>query len=234
MPGFPASHAAVALAAAALIVLGAACSDSKPRPSVQITPAAAAAAPATASSGSDTLDPAPTATMQPGATAAPGTGPAPARPASPAPIRQPTPAPARFSPAAAGGPDPCALVTQAEAEAVLGGASPGPHVRRTALLSQCQYALATAGDGPADAVTVQVFPGNGPLAWQLRRETFTKTNPTVQAVAGVGDAAFWVGDQSALFVTSRGAIFAVRVPGSGASALANAKALAIAAVGRLA
>ncbi|HZQ37974.1 MAG TPA: hypothetical protein VFD32_18745 [Dehalococcoidia bacterium] len=123
-------------------------------------------------------------------------------------------------------------MTQAEAEAVLGGAAAGARRQRSALLDQCRYAPATPSADPTDAVTVQVFPGSGSAAWQLRRDTFRQTDRTVQPVAGVGDDAFWVGDQRALFVTSRGAIFDVRVP-SGPTALANAKALALKAAARL-
>jgi hypothetical protein len=216
---FPARRAAIALAA--LLALTA-CGDSKPRHTAQPTPAAAVATAATA--GTDASAATAAAGARTNATAA--------LVASPTPGRQPAAAAARSTPAAAG-PDPCVLVTQAEAEAVLGGPAGGPRTRRTALLSQCQYAPATPSADPDNTVTVQVFPSGGPTTWQLRRDTFRKTDPTVQAVVGVGDEAFWVGDQRALFVTSRGVIFAVRVPGGGPAALANAKALALKAVARL-
>jgi hypothetical protein len=116
---------------------------------------------------------------------------------------------------------------------VLGLASAPARRQTTALLSQCQYAPATAGSDPTDAVTVQVLSGRGARIWQLRRDALTKTDPTVLSVLGVGDEAFWVGDQRALFVTSRGVIFDVRVPGSGPTALANAKALAQKVVARI-
>lgn len=216
-----ASSAAIALTSA-LLALTAACGDSKPSRPVQPTVVATAVAPATAPAGTNATTVPPTIAARANPPAAPRVSPA-----------QATAAPSPATPAAGDGPDPCALVTQPEAEAVLGGASAAPRTQRTALLSQCQYAPAGPNDDPTDAVTVQIFPSSGPLTWPLRRDTFKKTNPTVQAVAGVGDEAFWVGDQSALFVTSRGVIFDVRVPGSGATALANAKALAQKAVARL-
>ncbi len=226
MPRCSARCATIALAA--LVVASAtACGDSKPRRVAPPTPAAVAAAATTGAAGdapaSSPAAPAPRSTAAATATAA----------TSPTPGRQPSSVAARATPAAAAGPDPCALVTQAEAEAVLAGPSGGPQRERTALLSQCQYATATPSGDAVNAVTVQVFPGSGPATWQLRRATFTKTDPTVQPVAGVGDEAFWVADQRALFVTSHGVIFDVRVPGSGPAALANAKALALKAVARL-
>ncbi|HLZ70587.1 MAG TPA: hypothetical protein VKV26_11870 [Dehalococcoidia bacterium] len=141
----------------------------------------------------------------------------------------------RVTAASGGGPDPCALVTQAEAEAVLGGASTGPSMLHTALLSQCRYAPAAPGGAAGDAVTVQVFPGDGARTWPLRRDTFKQTDPTAQSVTAVGDEALWVGDQRALFVLRHGVVFAVRVPtsGSAAAALDSAKSLAQEAIIRV-
>jgi len=212
---------AALIAGAALLALTVACGDSKARPAASAgTPATTAAAAST-----PTVDVASATAV---ATARSAT--APAANASAMPARQ---ASAIATTASAGGPDPCSLVTQPEAETVLGGASAGSRTQMTALLNQCQYAPAAPSADPTDAVTVQVFPGSDPLTWPLRRDTFKRTDPTVQTVTGVGDEAFWVGDQSALFVLRHGVVFDVRVPGSGAVALANARSLAQKAAGRV-
>ena len=89
--------------------------------------------------------------------------------------------------------DPCALVTSAEAEQVLGAP---PEAERPAeanneYLATCRY-VAPRGDGLA-VLAVMVSRQNGRYGFDNARR-MEEEGIRIEPVSGIGDEAFWVGD----------------------------------------
>jgi len=125
--------------------------------------------------------------------------------------------------AAAAGPDPCSLITQAEAAAALqgpvGAAQKGSGFGQ---FEQCQYL--SAGERIADtgAVTIQVHP----VDLASKRKALKASGETAQAVQGIGDGAFWAPGQSSLYVGKNGLTFSFSATKSGVDAEAASRRLA--------
>ena len=123
--------------------------------------------------------------------------------------------------------DPCALVTGAEAEQAF-GASPATQERppeaNNENLATCRY---TAPKGNTVAVLVVMVPQS-----TVARPWFDNNRQqplTNQAVTGVGDDAFWVGDLNTLYVLRGNASFSI----GGDVTMDQARQLAQTAVGRI-
>ena len=132
--------------------------------------------------------------------------------------------------------DACAILPAAEVSAIIGQpvrdslalSMPGPGGAVT--LSQCNYATAT---NPA-AVSLMLRQGQEgqgvESASQGARQSLVESGVTVEDVAGLGDLAFWGGNQ--LHVLTDGGWHLVVTP-EPAGGLAQARALAEKALGRL-
>jgi hypothetical protein len=123
--------------------------------------------------------------------------------------------------------DPCALVTGTEAEQAF-GASPAAQERppeaNNENLATCRY---TAPKGNTVAVLVVMVPQAA-----VARQWFdgNRQQPlTNQAVTGVGDDAFWVGDLNTLYVLRGNVSFSI----GGDVTMDQARQLALTAVGRI-
>jgi len=138
--------------------------------------------------------------------------------------------------------DPCALLTEADAQAALGG--PVGQLSMTSVLddarnssgdpAQCGYGLE---DDPSRTVRLEVRP----MADARRAQGALDSARSVLAasgvtdVAGLGDAAFWAGGAIHQLHVRQGStgIVVTCDPGPGKDALAVAKAVAGRALGRL-
>jgi hypothetical protein len=125
-------------------------------------------------------------------------------------------------------PDPCALVTDADAEQALGAPiseSDRPSEANSEYMATCRY-VAPRGEGVA-VMTIMVHGHENAHAGfrTLREQPFE-----MEDVAGVGDEAFWMGDQlGTLYVLQGKVFFSI----GGDLALGQAKSLAMNAISRL-
>lgn len=96
--------------------------------------------------------------------------------------------------------DACKLITQADAEAVLGGVVKAPEVPMSgegvAVVTSCKYTVAAAPS--VDNVTLIVRRLDGTDAAkndfdQMKKDTATQLGVTPEDVSGIGDSAFWAG-----------------------------------------
>ena len=95
------------------------------------------------------------------------------------------------------GVDPCSLITQADAEAALGGKVEGPQKESGfGQFSQCQYTASGERVTDVRSATVQVHP----VDFMSKRKAFADAGEKIEPVAGIGDAAFWVPGYSFLYV----------------------------------
>ena len=127
-----------------------------------------------------------------------------------------------------GMPDPCGLVTEADALQALNAPisdTDRPIEANSEYLATCRY-VAPRGAGVA-VMTVMVHgPESGRAGFRsLREQPFE-----IEDVAGVGDGAFWIGDKlGTLYVIHGGVFFSI----GGDLALDQAKTLALKAIDRL-
>lgn len=124
-------------------------------------------------------------------------------------------------------PDPCALVTDADAEQALGAPSESdrPREANSGYMATCRY-VAPRGDGVA-VMTIMVHGHeSGRAGFRLLREQPFE----IEDIAGVGDGAFWMGGQSGTLYVLHGEMF---FSIGGDLALEQAKALAMKVVDRL-
>jgi hypothetical protein len=123
-------------------------------------------------------------------------------------------------------PDPCALVTDADAEQALGAPSESdrPSEANNEYLATCRY-VAQRGEAVA-VLTIMVHGQRNARGGfnMLKEQPFE-----MEDVAGTGDEAFWIGDLGTLYVLQGEFVFSI----GGDVALEQAKALAMKAIQRL-
>ena len=123
--------------------------------------------------------------------------------------------------------DPCAVVTDADVEQVLGvesSESDRPTEANNEYLATCRY-VAPQGQG-VKVITVMV---NGAEYGRVGFQTAKEQTFESQDVSGVGDEAFWIGDLNTLYVLQGDVHIAI----SGDVEVDQAKALALPALARL-
>lgn len=130
-------------------------------------------------------------------------------------------------PAATGGApgdaDPCTLVTRAEAEAALGGVVQGPErASGFGQFSQCQYLASGERLVDVRSLTVQVHP----VDFASKRKAFVDSGEPIEAVSGIGEAAFWVPGHGFLYVQKGGLTLGLAVQRQAIDALSASKELA--------
>ena len=161
------------------------------------------------------------------------------------------PAEAQVASTAAPGRDACSLVEGSEVEAVQGarvqGVVPGRQPGGCFAISQCFYTVISADGSKNLSVHVEVTE-NGPESQNknalgdLWRERFQEAKERKKAdkpkpVSGVGDGAYWVGNNKmgALYVLQKDKLVRVSVggPDEEAAKIEKSKALALKALSRL-
>ena len=131
-------------------------------------------------------------------------------------------------PRAAGGIDPCTLVSAEEAQTALGGAvgepERPPEANIPPRLATCRYVA--QGDHAAAVLTITIHIATHAQESRIGFESAREPFPAAQRIADLADDAFWIGDQ--LHVLSEEVYFII-----GGVELDRAKALAGSALGRI-
>jgi hypothetical protein len=131
---------------------------------------------------------------------------------------------------AAAAPDPCSLITKAEAEAAIGAAVTGPDKSSgMGNFDQCQYQYSGERLTDVGAVTVQVEA----VDLASKQKAFADAADPTEPVSGIGDAAFWAPGHSALFVGKGNLTTSFSVTRQGIDMKAASRALAEKGVARL-
>ena len=132
--------------------------------------------------------------------------------------------------AATAAPDPCTLVTKAEAEAAIGAAVTGPAKGGgMGQFDQCQYLYSGERLTDQGAVTVQVQA----VDLASKQKAFADGGEAIEPLAGLGDGAFWVPGHSALYVGKGNVTASFSVTRQGIDMKAASRALAEKGVARL-